>query len=145
MPGLVLNCMLLSLSQVWLFCDHHGLYSPPGSSVHRISQATILEWVAIFLLQGIFPTQGLNPCLLHWQADSLPLSQERSPCAQLDGTKWLSVNRHWGVLLYSFCFLPLLFQTSKWQQVLISGFASVDLKFSFNGLCHCFKRGWGCI
>ena len=29
-----------------------------------------------FLLQGIFPAQGLNPCLLsllHWQADSLPL------------------------------------------------------------------------
>ena len=27
-----------------------------------------------FLLQGIFPTQGSNPCLLHWQIDSLPLS-----------------------------------------------------------------------
>ena len=27
-----------------------------------------------FLLQGIFPTQGLNPCLLCWQTDSLPLS-----------------------------------------------------------------------
>ena len=30
-----------------------------------------------FLLQGIFPTQGLNPhllCLLYWQAYSLPLS-----------------------------------------------------------------------
>ena len=26
------------------------------------------------LLQGIFPTQGSNPSLLHWQADSLPLS-----------------------------------------------------------------------
>ena len=25
-----------------------------------------------FPLQGIFPTQGLNPHLLHWQADSLP-------------------------------------------------------------------------
>ena len=25
-----------------------------------------------FLLHGIFQTQGLNPCLLHWQADSLP-------------------------------------------------------------------------
>ena len=25
-----------------------------------------------FLLQGIFPTQGSNPCLLLWQADSLP-------------------------------------------------------------------------
>ena len=31
-----------------------------------------------FLLQGIFPTQGLNPHLLHWQADSLPLSQQAS-------------------------------------------------------------------
>ena len=27
-----------------------------------------------FLLQGIFPTQGLNPYLLYWQTDSLPLS-----------------------------------------------------------------------
>ena len=26
------------------------------------------------LLQGIFLTQGLKPCLLHWQAGSLPLS-----------------------------------------------------------------------
>ena len=40
-------------------------WSPPGSSVHGISQAWILEWVAIFLLQGIFPTQELNPGLLH--------------------------------------------------------------------------------
>ena len=33
-----------------------------------------------FLLQGIFPTQGLNPCLLHllpWQVDSLPLLQKQ--------------------------------------------------------------------
>ena len=29
-----------------------------------------------FLLQGIFPTQGRNPGLLHWQADSLPLSHQ---------------------------------------------------------------------
>ena len=51
--------------------------SPQGSSVHGILQARILEWVAIFLLQGIFLTQGSNPhllCLLHWQAGSLPLS-----------------------------------------------------------------------
>ena len=51
--------------------------SPPGFSVHGIFQARILEWVAIFLLQGIFPTQALNPrllCLQHWQAGSLPLA-----------------------------------------------------------------------
>jgi len=50
-----------------------------GSVVHGILQARILEWVANFLLQGIFPTQGLNPCLLHCQADSSPLSHEASP------------------------------------------------------------------
>ena len=32
-----------------------------------------------FLLQVIFPTQGSNLCLLHWQADSVPLSHHGSP------------------------------------------------------------------
>ena len=45
--------------------------SPPVSSVHGILQARILEWVAISQLQGIFPTHGLNPRLLHQQVDSL--------------------------------------------------------------------------
>ena len=31
-----------------------------------------------FLFQGLFPSQGLNPCLLHWQVDSLPLNHQRS-------------------------------------------------------------------
>ena len=51
------------------FCDPMD-YSPPGSSVHRISQARILGYMGIprhLLLQGIFPTQGLNLRLLHWQ------------------------------------------------------------------------------
>ena len=33
---------------------------------------------SLSFLQGIFPTQGLNLCLLHWQADSLPLSHQGS-------------------------------------------------------------------
>ena len=32
-----------------------------------------------FLLQGIFLTQGSNTYLLHWQADSLPLSHQGNP------------------------------------------------------------------
>ena len=28
---------------------------------------------------GIFPDQGSNPYLLHWQADSLPVSRQGSP------------------------------------------------------------------
>ena len=35
--------------------------SPPGSSVHGILQARILEWVAISFSWGIFPAQGSNP------------------------------------------------------------------------------------
>ena len=49
----------------------------PVSSVHSILQAKVLEGGCLFLLQGIFWTQRLNPCLLHllhWQADALPLS-----------------------------------------------------------------------
>ena len=32
-----------------------------------------------FLLQGLFPSQGWNPRLQHWQADSLPLRHVGSP------------------------------------------------------------------
>ena len=48
--------------------------SPPGSSVHGISQARTLEWVAISFFQGVFLPQGLHSRLLHWQVDSLPES-----------------------------------------------------------------------
>ena len=40
-------------------------YSPPGSSIHRIFQARILMWEAIPFSREIFPTQRLNPGLLH--------------------------------------------------------------------------------
>ena len=39
-----------SLSRVWL-CDPR-VCSPPGSSVHGISQARILEWIAISFSRG---------------------------------------------------------------------------------------------
>ena len=32
-----------------------------------------------FALQGVFPIQGLNLSLLHWQADSSPLSTREAP------------------------------------------------------------------
>ena len=59
-------------------CDPVGC-SPPGSSVHGISQARRLEWIAIFLLWGIFFLQRSSPGLLHRQVDSLPLSHQGSP------------------------------------------------------------------
>ena len=37
----------------------------PGSSVHGIFQARVLEWGVISSSWGVFSTQGLNPCLLY--------------------------------------------------------------------------------
>ena len=56
--------------------------SPPGSSVHGISQARILEWVAISSSRGIFSTQGSNQRLLnllYWKANSLPTEPSEKP------------------------------------------------------------------
>ena len=55
--------MLVAQSRLTL-CDLMDC-SLPGSSVHGILQAKILEWVAIHLSRGIFLTQGLNPGLPH--------------------------------------------------------------------------------
>ena len=55
----------------------HGLYIPPHSSVHGDSSGKSTGVGCHALLQGTFPTQGLNPrllCLLHWQAGSLLLA-----------------------------------------------------------------------
>ena len=53
-----------SLSHVPLGNPMHS--SLPGSSVHGISQARTLEWVAISFSRGlIFQTQGSNPYLLN--------------------------------------------------------------------------------
>ena len=64
-----------SFSRVWLCnCMDCSLL---GSSVHGDSSGKNTGVGCHVLLQGILLTQGLNPCLLcllHWQADSLPLS-----------------------------------------------------------------------
>ena len=54
-------------------------YSPPGFSVHGIFPGKNNGVGCYFLLQEIFPDQGLNLRLLHWQVDSLPLSHQGSP------------------------------------------------------------------
>ena len=43
-----------------------------------------IKVVCHILLQSLFPTQETNPCLLHWQADSLPLSHQASPNPPLE-------------------------------------------------------------
>ena len=58
--------ILCSGTQLCLtLCDPMDL-SSPGSSVHGILQARILEWTP-FLLQRILLTQGSSLRLLYWQ------------------------------------------------------------------------------
>ena len=57
-------------------------HSLPGSSVHGVSPGKNTGVVCHALLQGIFPTQGLNLhllYLLHWQECGLPLAPPRNP------------------------------------------------------------------
>ena len=55
------------------------LCDPMDYTVHEILLARILEWVASLFSRGIFPTQGLNPGLLHWRQILYQLSHKGSP------------------------------------------------------------------
>ena len=78
-------CVLSHFSHVWL-CDSMAC-SLPGSSLCGILARTLYSGKntavgCLALLQGIFPTQKLNPRLLYllpWQAGSLPLAPPRKP------------------------------------------------------------------
>ena len=67
MGGVVLvDGLVCALSSLTL-CDPMDC-SPPGSSVYAVFPGKNTGMGCHFLLQGIFPTQGLNPhllCLLH--------------------------------------------------------------------------------
>ena len=52
--------------------------SPPGSAVHGIFQARILEWAAISFSRGS-SQQGSNPGLLHCRQTLYHLSHQGSP------------------------------------------------------------------
>ena len=72
--------------------------SPPGSSVHGDSPGKN-TWVGCHaLLQGIFPTQGLNPGLLHCRQILYCLNQQGSP----------TVDRSWKTNLITFVSQNLL-------------------------------------
>ena len=71
----VLFCLFSCFSRVRLFATPWTVarWAPLSMGFPR------QEYWSGLLLQGIFLTQGLNLCLLHWQVDSLPLSLLGSP------------------------------------------------------------------
>ena len=78
--------------------------SPPGSSVHRILQIRILEWVAM-PFSGVPPNLGIKPGSPAMQADSLPSEPPGKPrreklikCIKNFKTwfeqKWIQIRQH---------------------------------------------------
>ena len=75
-----LLCVLRCFCRVWL-CETLWTVSPPGSSVHGILQARVLEWVAISI-RGDLPDPGIKSaflCLQHRQVGSVPLAPRGQP------------------------------------------------------------------
>ena len=72
-----------SVIQSSLTLYHHVNCRPPGSSVHGILQARILEWVVTPSSMGSFQPRDQTHifCIsLHWQMDSLLLHYLEGPC-----------------------------------------------------------------
>ena len=77
------ECILCTIYSPLEFCLHITLHCSVTYMLSpEIGRVVVFYWKH-FLLQGIFPTQGSNPHLLHllhWQVDFLPLCHLGSPC-----------------------------------------------------------------
>ena len=76
--GIVCVCVRVCVFSrlVMSLCDPVD-YSPPGSSVHGVSQARILEWIAIFSSKGSNQPKDQTPGSPALQADSLCYSASK--------------------------------------------------------------------
>ena len=71
-----LVCVHAKLLQLFLTLCHPVDCSPPGSPVHGDSPGENTGVGCHALLQGIFPTQGSNPGLLHCRRNLYRLSHQ---------------------------------------------------------------------
>ena len=50
-----------------------------ASKLQSTGLIVVVHGLSCSMACGIFPDQGSDSCLLHWQADSIPLSRQGSP------------------------------------------------------------------
>ena len=124
--------------------------SPPGFSVHWISQVRVTGVGCHFLLEEIFPARELNPSLLHWQASSLPLSHQESWKKIIQLCKFMSWRvARLAIIIHFFLitfFFPFYFQNSSeplpFPLSHFICFIPFNLRYDF-----CFQpyvHSWGC-
>ena len=82
-PLLLPDFSLVEVSEGYSLGAVHGLLTGVASlaAVHRLQSTGAVVAVHGLLLRGMWepPDQGLNPCCLHWQANSLPLNHQNNP------------------------------------------------------------------
>ena len=126
--------------------------SPPGSSVQGISQARILQSVAISSSNGVFLIQGshLHPLSSALQADCLPTEQIQTimfllkttqsstqPVLDLSTTVCQLSIKQGGIFHRKICFCP---HPPHTHHSLIQ-YNPVSLRLLFHGKLHSVKRG----
>ena len=136
-----------SLSRAWLLRDPMDC-SSPSSSVHGISQARTLEWVAIPFSRRVFLTQGLHLGLPHGKEILYQLSHQGSPIYFLLSENILHCLLHLNIVKKSVC--SFMGRSGGWilkwpgNIVILFGsspFVSVESVFS-KELFGCSKASW---
>ena len=87
----MISVVILSLSRVQHFATPWAITNQAPLPVGFSRQE---NWSRLsFPSPGSFPTQGLNPHLLHWEVDSLPLSHQGSPLNNIQFSSVQSLSR----------------------------------------------------
>ena len=109
--GLPSICLCVNHSVISNSLQPHGLYSLPGSSVHGILQARILEWIAISFSR-VSSQPRIEPRSHALQADALP--------SELLGHHWSSSSQLLG-LFRSVSPQPHLFPPREFSEASVLG------------------------
>ena len=97
-----LYCINLTRCKIWFSFWH--VHTDLIVVVHGLNSSTA---------RRIFPDEGLNPCPLHWQADSYPLSYQGSPkCKMYFLTEFNSYIYYFYFVTFKMCYLLLIYAFS---------------------------------
>ena len=150
--GFVCVCVYISHSVMFDSLQPHGLYLP-GSSVHEIFQARILEWVAISFFRG--SSQPRDPTQVSHTADSL----SSEPPGNFSG---LCIQKKWKLelrYLYHCVHSGMIHKCQKMEatQVPIHRWMDAqETEYPYNGIlfslkqegvsdtCYNVDEPWGC-
>ena len=103
---------------------------PPGSTVHGVSQARTLQWLAVSFSRGSsWPRR--EPCLLHWPADSLPPTHQGNAYIHTCVCVSVCVCETQGERIF-FRFFSYIGYHKRWYRQLSDGYLTV----SYNWLLY---------